>query len=411
MDNGMKVFAVLVCLSLIFCAGREQSEKAPHSQGEIVILISIDGCRYDYPLRVPTPALDSIAAHGVRAEGLIPVFPSKTFPNHYSQVTGLYPEHHGIIANRMWDPVFNENFRMGGEQDGRVQWFEGEPLWVTAKKQGMVAASFFWPGSDAEIMGVRPAYYHPYDGDIPYSTRVAGVLEWLRLPQDHRPQFITLYFEAVDNTGHWAGPADAAVDSALIDVDRHISNLLRAIDTMGLTVNVIVVSDHGMSPQSRERVILLDDYIDPGRVKIINYSPVADLIPEAGMEDEIYNRLKGAHPRLSVYRKAEIPPELHYNDHRRIPPLVCIADDGWSITTRSYFEKHPDAFNGGTHGYTPDNRSMHGIFYASGPAFQSGLVTERFECVHLYELICYILGLEPAPNDGDLGAVSSMLQD
>lgn len=384
-----------------------EAERAP-----TVLLVSIDGFRWDYLERYEVPTLRRLAAEGVQAEALIPAFPTKTFPNHYTVVTGLYPAHHGIVANNMYDPVFDASFGLSNRQAVQdARWWGGEPIWVTAEQQGQKTAAFFWPGSEAPIQDTRPTYWTPYDGNIPGEERVEQVLAWLELPAEERPTFITLYFSNVDHAGHEEGPETEAVAEAVQEVDAHLGELVDGLAARGLedAVNLIVVSDHGMAATSPERVVLLDDYIDLAEVRVVDYNPVAMLLPEAGREEAVYEALRQA-PHLTVYRKDEVPERLHFRDHRRIPPVLALADEGWTITTRQAFEENPARFAGGAHGY--DNRypSMHALFIARGPAFREGLVVPPFENIHLYSLMAEILGLRPAPTDGSLEAVRGMLR-
>ncbi len=378
----------------------------------LLLLISIDGFAYDYFDKAETPTLDSLIDVGVKAEALIPVFPSKTFPNHYTQVTGLYPENHGIISNRMFDPGFNQYFTIGSESSstGDGKWYQGEPIWVTARTQGMTTATMFWPGSDAEIKGIRPNYYYPYNGAVSPDDRIEQVLMWMKMGTS-RPQLITLYFEQVDRVGHLHGPNSPAVESAISAIDGYLEKLMKSIALLGFAnkVNVMIVSDHGMAAQSREKVIFLDDYIDLAMVEVVNWSPVAELIPVSGKEAQLYRQLLEVHPHLKVYRKGALPERWHFNYHPRITPIVAVADAGWSIGSRIYFEAHPKAYKGGTHGYDPAVPAMQGIFIALGPSFQSGVETSAVEAVHLYELMCAVLGLIPAENDGRLDVWSSVL--
>ena len=387
----------------------EQPEK-PHT----IILISMDGFRWDYLERTDTPNMDYLAAHGVRAKALIPVFPTKTFPNHLSIVTGLYPENHGIVSNRMYDPVFDANFWIGEgsepARDGR--WHEGEPIWVTAEKQGQTTATMFWPGADAEIQGVRPTYWSYYDGTVPNNSRVQQVLSWLDLPEDKRPILITLYFSDTDSWAHTVGPEATEMETVIRGLDGIIGTLidsLRARDLLD-SVNIIITSDHGMTETSRDRVIFLDDYINLEDATVVDWSPVAKILPNEGMEPSVYNALVDAHPNLSVYRKQEIPERFRYRNHRRITPIICIADQGWEISSHEYFDSRPDAYTGGTHGYDNQLSSMHAIFIGSGPSLKDGLVVDPFMNLHIYELMCHILGLQPAQNDGSLDSVMVMLE-
>ncbi|MEE9167109.1 MAG: ectonucleotide pyrophosphatase/phosphodiesterase [Candidatus Neomarinimicrobiota bacterium] len=412
--RGILLF-ILSFSALLWSCKREDLEEGNRHLESTVILISFDGFRWDYLERADTPNLDYLVQNGVQAQALIPVFPSKTFPNHMSIITGQYPENHGIVSNRMYDPLFDAFFWIGAEsepaRDGR--WYEGEPLWITAEKQGQIAATMFWPGSDAEIRGIRPTHWSYYDGTISREERINRVLSWLDLPRDRRPTFITTYFEETDNWGHEYGPDDPQVDSVVQALDGTVGALLDSLRIREYLdrINLILTSDHGMTGLSRQRVVFLDDYIDLETVTVVDWSPVTAILPAEGLEDTVYHALDGAHPNLSVYRKEELPERFHYRNHRRITPIICVADEGWSVTSHEYFDTHVDVYSGGTHGY--DNRlpSMHGIFIAYGPAFKDDLMVRPFMNIHIYELICHILKLNPAQNDGSLDSVMVVLEE
>ena len=376
---------------------------------QATILVSLDGFRWDYIDRPQAVNLRALAARGVRARRMVPAFPSKTFPNHYTMVTGLYPEHSGIISNTMWDDVIGKTFTMSSREvmvDPR--WWGGEPLWVTAVKHGKKSASFFWPGSDVAIGGVLPTYYRVYDGGIRNATRVRSVLEWLALPADSAPLFITMYMSDVDHAGHEFGPDAPQTDSAIAHVDSMVGALVSGIAAAGLTdrVNVVIVADHGMAAVSPDRQIFLDDYIDLAQVTVVDWSPVASIRPREGYEDSVYARLTKAHPQLAVYRKADIPARLHYQASPRITPIVAIAADGWYIARRSRPLREP----GGAHGYDNVLPSMGALFVAAGPAFKRSVVVEPFQSVHVYALLARITGLPPVPHDGSLDSVRAVLR-
>jgi predicted AlkP superfamily pyrophosphatase or phosphodiesterase len=396
---------VLVLLA-VACGG---ADARPSPPGQPVLLVSLDGFRWDYLDRPHARNLRALAARGVRARRLVPVFPSKTFPNHYTLVTGLYPEHHGIISNSMWDDAIGRTFSLSA-RDVMVdpRWWGGEPLWVTAVQAGRASASFFWPGSDVAIRGVYPTYYRVYDGRVPNARRIETVLDWLSFPGDSAPVFVTTYLSDVDDAGHEFGPDAPQTDSAIARVDSQVGVLVAGLAARGLSerVNLIVVSDHGMSATSPERAIYLDDYVDLSRVVVVDWSPVAAIRPRAGYEDSADLRLRGAHPQLAVYRKDEIPVRLHYRDHPRITPIIAIAADGWSITARGRRSWGP----GGNHGFDPALVSMGALFVAAGPAFKRGVVVEPFQSVHVYALMAHITGLPPAPHDGSLDSVRALLR-
>jgi len=374
----------------------------------ILVLISFDGWRWDYIDRADVPNLKALAKRGIRSQGLVPSFPSKTFPNHYTLVTGLYPDHHGIIANTMWDSSIGERFTMSSDTAKDSRWWGGEPLWVTAIRQGRRASSMFWPGSEVAIGGVRPTAWKPFDDNYPNTDRVAQVLAWLALPEAERPSFITLYFSDVDTAGHTYGPDAWETLDAAEGLDERLGELVAGIDRLKLgdRTTIIATADHGMSQQALNRKIFIDDYVDQATVDVIDWSPVLQIAPKNGSVDDLYRALHGKHPALSVYRKGELPAALHYGTHPRIAPIVALADDGWSITTHARFEsrKGERSLSGGEHGYDPRTRSMHALFVAAGPALRIGATVPGFENIHVYEFMCRVLGLTPAKNDGSAGA-------
>ena len=383
-----------------------------------VILISFDGWRWDYDCIFPAPNVRKVIAEGVRAAGLIPSFPSKTFPNHYTLVTGLYPGHHGIVANNIQDPPTGRRFSLSNRREVQnPMWWGGEPIWVRVQNAGQVAAAMFWPGSEAPIRGQRPRYWMPYDETLPGNMRVDRVLGWLDLPRSERPTFLTLYFEDVDSAAHDFGPESREARDAVARVDGYLGRLLQGLERRGIddAVNIVLTSDHGLSETSLSRVVVLDDYISLDDVEILDINPTLSLRPKAGREDAVYIALAKAHPRLKVYRKNETPLHWHYADHPRIPPIVGVVDEGWQVVQRATVVHRiarrlfgPD----GAHGYDPQvAMSMRGLFVAAGPAFRRGALVPAFENVSVYNALTAILGIDPAPNDGDPDVVRSLLRD
>jgi predicted AlkP superfamily pyrophosphatase or phosphodiesterase len=394
---------VLVALSAIAALAVALSAAGPRST---VLLISLDGWRWDYHTRSPVTNLRSLMARGVSAEGLIPSFPTKTFPNHYTLVTGLYPGHHGVIANAMRDPRTGRLFTMGSREVRSPIWWGGQPIWTSVQRAGGRAGAMFWPGSEAPIEGVRPSYWVPYEHEMPNDARVDRVLGWLDLPATDRPSFLTLYFSDVDGAGHSFGPSSPELTRALERVDAALGRLLRGLERRGLTdsINIIVTADHGMAETSRQRVVFIDEILAPGDGEIVDLNPTLGLWPRPGGEESVYRKLVAAHPRLTVYRRANTPQHWQYRDHERIPPIVGVADEGWSVMRRASVT---DLFArsirrvGGNHGYDPHVKSMRGLFVAAGPAFRTNVVVPAFENVHIYGLMCRVLGIEAAANDGD----------
>ncbi len=404
----LSTLAILLPVILAGCAGSADVRSGP-GQPTTVVLISLDGFRWDYVEKFSPPNLSAMAEAGVRAEGLIPVFPTKTFPNHYTMVTGLYPARHGIISNAMYDPERDRYFSLrdrGAVED--PDWWGGEPIWVTAERQGAPTATYFWPGSEAPIKGVRPSHWKPFDKSVPGTERVAQVLAWLDLPPANRPRFISLYFSEVDDAGHWYGPDDPRTGEVVQRLDSYIGQLMNGIVSRGLvgSTNILVVSDHGVAARSPDQVVFLDDYIGPDDAEVIDWSPVLALRPTGMSADSLHARLAGAHPHLRIFRREELPDRFRLKDNPRIMPIVGIADEGWSITRRERF--NPDRYRGGDHGYDNALRSMQGVLIALGPAFGAGVRVPPISSVHLYELMTDILDIDAAPNDGSLAATGAM---
>jgi len=373
-----------------------------------VILISIDGFRYDYLEKYSAPNLRHLATTGVRAEAMLPSFPTVTFPNHYSIVTGLYPAHHGIVANEMYDPTLDATFTLNSAAPTEGRWWGGEPIWVTADKQGQKTASVFWPGSGAPIKGMRPDHWEPFDPQVTPAERVAKLLEWLDLPAAERPTFLALYFGEVDHAGHQHGPDSTEVATAISHVDTAIGGLLDGLRQRGINdrVNLIVVSDHGMAQTSPDRVIFLDDYVDLSHARVTTRGALLTMWPAAGETDTVLSKLQKV-PHLRAYRRENVPERWHYSGNARIAPIVAVADEGWTITDHEYAKSHP--LNPGQHGYDNSLRSMQAIFIAHGPAFKQRTRLPAFSNVDVYELMAHLLHLKPARNDGTVEIFRSVL--
>jgi predicted AlkP superfamily pyrophosphatase or phosphodiesterase len=400
----LRRLAILLALVLIYAAPASRAAGEP----PILILVSFDGWRWDYIDRQPAPNLRALAARGVRATAMIPSFPVLTFPNHYTIVTGLYPEHHGIVGNNMRDASMPDRFTMSSAtaKDGR--WWGGEPLWATAIRQGLRAGTMFWPGTEATIRGIRPTYWTPYDKAVGTRDRVERALQWLALPAAEQPSFVSLYFEEVDTAGHDFGPDSPELATAAAHLDDALGALVAGIQRLGLDdrATIVVVSDHGMTPTSYDRVIYLDALIDMSRVDVIEYGSHLQLNPLDGDVDGLYRRLHGKHPKLAIYKRQDVPKRLHFSDNAparsavegRIPAIIGVPADGWSATTGQRLLT--EELHVGAHGYEPTTPNMGALFVAAGPSLRRGLVVKPFENVHVYELLCRILKITPAPNDG-----------
>jgi len=413
-----RVFLALIALLFAVQVAVAQTEpKIIKDLKPTVILISLDGFKPEYLDKYPAPTLNMLAKQGVRAKWMTPSFPSLTFPNHYTIATGLYPDHNGIVANTIYAPEFNETFSMSKREEvGNGRWWLGEPIWVTAEKQGQRSAPLFFPGSEAEIAGKRPSYWKAFDDKFPNLERIDMVLNWLDKPQAERPTMITLYYSDVDHGGHDAGPDSEDVKQAVERVDQAMSRLVEGLKARGIfdRVNLLIVSDHGMARMDPRDVVVLDDYFAADQAqRIVWNSAMAQIFPKPGMEEAIYSELKTKAPHVSVYRKAEIPARFHYGTSQRIGDIVVMADEGWALSSRDRYRPVPASesvkYRGG-HGFDNQLESMRALFIGHGTAFKKGQVVEPFANVDLYNVMAKILKLKPAPNDGNKATVKVLLR-
>ena len=372
-----------------------------------LILISIDGFRPDYLQRGVTPVLSALARDGVlAAQGMRPSFPSLTFPNHYTLVTGLTPDRHGVINNTMTDAKIPDVLFTLSNRAALAdrRWWDGAtPIWVSAEQQGLRTATMFWPGSEVDIQGVRPRDWLAYDHNFPADARVDQVLEWLDRPAATRPDFVTLYFEAVDSAGHRYGPDAAETTAAVASVDKSIGRLIDALAARGRLQqsNLLIVSDHGMAPLSAQRAVLLDEMLDLASVqRFVPYGPLLGFTPLPGREAEVRERLAQPHEHVQCWPKAQLPVRFDYGHNARVPPFLCLAEIEWALATRESMVRNPPA--GGSHGYDPDEAQMAALFIARGPAFESGVQLGSFANVDVYALLAQLLGIRPQPNQGRL---------
>lgn len=406
------LFRLLCCLALAFSAGCATAPPAGmHDQP--LLLISIDAYRADYLQRHLTPTLAALAHDGVRAQAMQPSFPSLTFPNHYTLVTGLRPDHHGIINNTMYDPVLGK-FSLGNRQavsDGRW-WAQGTPLWETADAHGLRTATMFWPGSEADIHGRHPDYWKAYDGAITPAQRVDKILAWLDLPPAQRPRFLTLYFDAVDHAGHTYGPDSPQVDAALRETDLALTRLVDGLRQRGLfdRINLIVLADHGMAATPLDHSVLIEKQVSLDDVQVVSLGVLAGFNPKPGHDfAPIEAQLERPHPHMQCWDKTRVPARLHYGHNPRVPQLLCLAEVGWRITTADYLASHAGHVSLGEHGYDNAAPQMQALFVAHGPAFRSGVTVPAFPNVDVYPLMAHLLDLPAQRNDGDYAQVEDML--
>ncbi|MGE6353310.1 ectonucleotide pyrophosphatase/phosphodiesterase [Flavobacterium sp. NPDC079362] len=369
-----------------------------------VVLVSMDGFRWDYQKQFNLQNLKQIAKEGIHAKSMRPSYPSKTFPNHYSIVTGLYPDHHGIINNVFYDAALNESFALSTNAKNDSRFYGGNPIWNVAEQQGIKTASFFWPGSDTDQK--RPTYYKNYDDKIPYETRIDTVLKWLQLPEKQRPHLITLYFDEPDHTGHNFGPLSPENKKMVIKMDSIMGELSRKLDNLsiGKQINLIIVSDHGMAAISNDKKVVILDYLKP---EWLNYkaviNPIMSLQAKPGYQDSIYKALKKV-PHIKFWRSGEVPKRLHYGKNPRVHDFVIEAKKGYSLANSK-----TQNIKGGTHGYDNKEKDMQAIFYAKGPAFKVDKEVKTFQNVSVYPLIAHLLDLKIDDVDGKFSEVKNML--
>lgn len=398
-----------LCLLLALAASPALAQ-APTPE-RLTILISIDGFRADYLQRGKTPTLSAMAADGVHA-AMHPSFPSLTFPNHYTLVTGLRPDHHGVVGNTMEDAAKPGVVFALNKPDiahDPFWWDEAEPLWVSAEKHGVRTATMFWPGSDGPIHGVQPHDWRLFDAKLPASARVGTVLGWLDRPPAERPRFVTLYFDAVDGAGHRAGPDSDQVDEALTQTDAAVGELLKGLAHRGLleTTDIVIVADHGMAATSAARVTFLDDLMAANAFHAVTLGAEAGIRAQPGHEDEVAKALLAAHPHMACWRKADIPKRFHYGENPRVPPFVCLAEVGWVVEAGHAGYGPPK----GEHGFDPDDPQMAALFLAHGPAFRHGVSLPTFDNVDVYPLLAQLIGVKPLPNDGNIAHLRGALAD
>jgi predicted AlkP superfamily pyrophosphatase or phosphodiesterase len=378
-----------------------------------VILVSIDGFRNDYTDRGLTPTLQRLIDTGTRARAMRPSYPSITFPNHYTLVTGLRPDHHGVIANFMRDPqipgVMFSMFDRDTVGDARW-WNDGKPLWTSVREAGGRAAAMFWVGSEAPVHGAKPEYWRPFDISVQPAQRVEQVLTWLDLPTDQRPHFITLYFDTVDTAGHLHGPDAVQTNAAIAQVDGALGQLLAGLEQRGLAgkVNLVVTSDHGMLATTPEHEIYLDDYIDASQIELTWTGAYAAFNPLPGGEAEAA-KLLGQHEHFQCMTADQIPARFAYGSHRRVPRYHCPAAPGWQLTTREALKRKGHRLYG-EHGYDNQLAQMQSPFIAWGPAFKPGHEIAAIDNVDVYPLLAHLVGVAPAANDGALERTADALR-
>ena len=389
-NNKMAIILILIT-TFLFCI---------ESEDQYVILISFDGFRYDYTDRVETPNFDYLEKWGVKAKSLKPIFPSFTFPNHYSIATGCYANKHGILGNEFKTGLGRYSYKNKNTvQDAK--WYGAEPIWVTAEKNGIITATYFWVGSEAPIGGYYPTYYKNYQNGIDPKKKVDQAINWLELPVNERPRLICLYFNEPDHAGHVFGANSKEVNNQIKESDNILGYLLRSLTKLDIynRTNILIVSDHGMVDVSKEKVINIDDFNISGIID--GKGPVMNVITQ----DEFIVTI----PNVKVVSSLENN-NLNYNNP--IYDFLLIADEGWMMYTNDHLEEYDGKLPiKGMHGYNPDNMNMHAIFYAYGPRFKKAMEIDTFELIHIYPILCELLKITPYKDiDGRLEVLKPILK-
>jgi len=406
----VSLFFLLISFSVF-----SQSKDVPY-----VVMISFDGFRYDYVQKYAPKHIKKFIKKGTAATSMLPSYPSKTFPNHYTLVTGLYPAHHGLVDNSFYDAGRDAFYTM--RQKDKVEdpyYYGGLPLWQLVQQNGMKAASFFWVGSEAPIQGVYPTYYHNFNNSIPNKNRIQAVFDWLNLPEAERPHLITVYFSQVDSIGHKFGPNAPETQAAVKEADNLVGMLMAGLKKIDLPVNVILTSDHGMYEMKNEadKFLYTEDVLaglDNKDFVFVNSGTHANVfLKDKSKEEEFFKRIAAKENHFKVYKRADIPKNLHYNDHPRIGDLTLMAETGYSFYSRESLTKKPETRKvWGVHGFDPyTTPEMGAIFYANGPNIKKGKTIPEFQNIHVYPFIATLLGIPVPQNiDGDAKVLEGIIR-
>lgn len=401
-------------LTLLLAAGLNADDRlrsaqpnaASQQKKPYLLLIGVDGYRPDFVDKYNGAALRALGERGAHATALLPSFPSTTFPNFYTMVTGMRPQSHGLVSMQFYDPRTREFFSYT-RNAAEGKWFSGAmPLWNLAEQQGMRTASYFWVGTEAEIRGLRPTAWYPYNSQTTSETKVAKVIEWLKLPEDRRPHLVTLYFSQVDSAGHRFGPDAPQVRAAVAEVDKALAALFRALESIKPEVNVLLVSDHGLIAPSRQ--VDLTKHADWSGVRVVNggtqvlvYSEDKERLRK--LESELKARVSSEY---RVYRREQLPKHLYYRDNPRNGDLVILASGTQSLYVNynpDNQKKRSDGPLAGMHGYDPKNvPEMKGVLYGAGPNLKPGAKLGEVDNIEVFGLAAKILGL-PVPAGANAG--------
>ena len=401
-------FPLAACLLLAGCATTPPYARAPRHP---LLLVSIDGLRPTDVTPAQMPNLSRLAQQGVRAAWMKPSYPSLTFPNHYTLVTGLRPDQHGIVHNTMSDPRLGHFMLSDRKAVGDGRWWGGTPVWVSVERAGLHASTLYWPGSEAAIQGVRPSHWEPFNEKRSPQDRARTVAHWLLQPAAQRPDFATLYFDSVDHAEHEHGPDSPEARDQRSVTDAAIGTLVSMLAAGGALdrTDIIVVSDHGFATVPKGHAILVDSMVPSTVASVVSTGQVVTFMPEPGRERDAEHALLGHHDHDTCWRKQDLPRRWHYGSNARIPPIVCQMDEGWDAVSRTESRRPDRKMDRGSHGFDPDLPSMRATFIAHGPAFKAGTTLAGFDNVDVYPLLMRLLQLPARPNDGNARTFNAVL--
>nr|WP_320037123.1 ectonucleotide pyrophosphatase/phosphodiesterase [uncultured Bacteroides sp.] len=398
----MHKFISLLFLVLLITSSVQGAKKSDN----YTIIVSLDAFRWDYPQMYSTPNLDKIAKIGVKADRMKPSYPASTFPNHYTLATGLVPDHNGIVNNTFWNKKSGIRYSMGDSATrNNPAYYLGEPIWITAQKQGVKTGNVYWVGSDIAIKNTYPTYYKIYDKKpmISFAARIDTVVSWLNKKEEDRPKLIMLYFSEPDGKGHHFGPKSREVGNEVHHLDSLMGDLIYKIEKLPIAskVNVIITADHGMTEISPDRFVCMKDYLPSRWVEKVDGTNPTSIFTREGYRDSVLMNLrKVAH--IKAYMKEEIPASLNYGTSDRIGDVVVCPDCGWQFANALAPIK-------GAHGYDPNSPDMQVIFYAYGPDFKKNYKSKGFINVDIYPLLAYLLRVNPEKTDGDFNRIKDIL--
>lgn len=398
-----------------YIVGSDQANSPASMEKPSILLISIDGYRHDYTEKHQPKFIKDFKERGASLASLRPSFPTKTFPNHLSIVTGRYPVHHGIVANTFYAPDLDKMYSLRNPIAVKFpKFYLSKPIWTLAEENGMKAATYFWPGSEAKIDNRFPSYYLTYDHHRPHQNRIDTVVEWFKLPKEKRPHFATVYFSDVDSAGHRFGPDSKEVKEAIHKVDASVEQLVTRLQKLNLNLNIIIVSDHGMAATDQSKSVHIDlDHSIKTRMKkfhVIGKGPIIQFYKREAVKNKEVSQLvkdfnKSA-KNYQCYENKKVPKKLNFSGHSRVGDFICLAKAGWSLV---HGGKH---YYGGNHGWSQfDGQDMHAIFYAQGPAFRNSTVLPTASNIHIYPLLAHILKLPIKHQiDGKLEVLQKLLR-